>query len=157
MRGDIECIKPCEIISNWHTTWILGNGSSNNLQNVVYSHSSLTQLHSVRHQKGELPSCSPPQNKNWKQRQEEVNGSVRFTLQPKSANKIGWWLVKKMFNHLPNYIKSLQRFLYSNSFYAIEEYLNYNKQLNSIYCFYVYHYITFFSGSFIISYFKIKC
>jgi len=62
-----QSMKPCELISNWHTTWILDNGSSNSLQNVGYSHSLLTQLHSVMHQKGELPGCSPPQNKNWKQ------------------------------------------------------------------------------------------
>jgi hypothetical protein len=32
-----QSTKPCELISKWHTTWILDNGSSNNLQNVEYS------------------------------------------------------------------------------------------------------------------------
>jgi hypothetical protein len=42
-----QSIKPCELISNRHTTWILDNGSSNNLQKVGYSCS--TDSASSRH------------------------------------------------------------------------------------------------------------
>ena len=61
----------------------------------------------------------------------------------------------KISNYLPFYIKSLQRFLYYNSFYATEEYLNYNKQLNLLFLCLSLHEV--FGGHFIISYFKIKC